>query len=65
MLNRYDWPYLVHQAHVYAILDVPSLKEGNGKELRHFHDAALQHYRALKAMSEDTFQIFAYGHLKA
>ena len=31
LLNRYDQPRLIHQAHVRAILDDPSLKEGNGK----------------------------------
>ena len=56
LLNQYDWTHLIHQAHIAAILDVPSLKEGNRKELRHFHDIALQHYRALKAMNEDSFE---------
>ena len=37
-------------------LDLPFLKEGNGKELRCFRDVALQHYRALKVMNEDSFQ---------
>ena len=53
--NRYDRPGLIHQAHVRAIVDVPFLKEGNGKELRCLYDVLLQHYRALKAMNEDKF----------
>ena len=46
----YDRPRLIHQAHVRAVLDAPSLKDGNGKELRRLHDAINQHLRALKAM---------------
>ena len=44
LLNQYDRPHLIHQAHIHAILDVPSLKEGTAKELRHFHDVLLRHY---------------------
>ncbi len=33
--------------------DVPSLRDGSGKELRRFHDTVQQHLRALKAMSEE------------
>ena len=56
LLNRYDRLRLIHQAHVHAIMDVPSLKEGNGKEIRCLHDVLVQHYRALKAMDEDNFE---------
>ena len=48
--SRYDRPRLIHKAHVHMILDTPSLKEGNGKELRRLHDTVQQHLRALKAM---------------
>lgn len=48
--TRYDRPRLIHQAHVKKILEVPSLKLGNGKELRYLHDTVQQHLRALKAM---------------
>ena len=48
--SRYDRPRLIHKAHVRMILDTPSLKEGNGKELRRLHDTVQQHLRALKAM---------------
>ena len=47
---RYDKPRLIHQTHVRKILDMPPLKNGSGKELRHLHDTALQHLRALKSM---------------
>ncbi len=47
---RYDRPRLIHQAHVRKIIEVPALKEGSGKELRHLHDTTLQHLHALKAM---------------
>ena len=53
LLNRYDRPCLIHKAHVQAIIDVPSLKEGNGKEIRCLYDVLLQHYRALKVMNVD------------
>ena len=48
--TRYDRPRLIHQAHVKRILDVPALKDGNGRELRKLHDTVQQHLRALKAM---------------
>ena len=47
---RYDRPRLIHKAHVQMILEAPSLKKGNGRELRRLHDAVQQHLRALKAM---------------
>ena len=47
---RYDRPRLVHQAHVRSIVEAPSLKDGNGRELRRLHDTVQQHLRALKAM---------------
>ena len=39
--KRYDIPRLTHCEHTRAILDTPSLKEGNGKGLRHVHDVDL------------------------
>ena len=48
--ERYDRPRLIHQAHVRAIIDAPSLKDGNGRELRRLHDVANQHMRAIRAM---------------
>lgn len=47
---RYDRPRLIHQTHVQMIVEATPLKEGNGKELRHLHDIAQQHLRALKSM---------------
>ena len=61
LLNRYDRPRLIHQAQVCAIINVPSLKEGNGNEIRCLHDVQLQHYRALKAMNEDKFETLLTG----
>ena len=49
----YDKPRQLHQAHVRKILDISPLKSGSGKELRHLHDTALQHLRALKSMGFD------------
>ena len=46
---RFDRPRLIHQSHVKIILEIPSLKDGSGKELRHLHDTLQQHLRALDA----------------
>ena len=51
--TRYDRPRLIHQAHVPKIIEIPSLKDGSGKELRRLHDTAQQHLRALKALGHD------------
>ena len=56
--TRYDWPCLIFQAHIHAILDVPALKESSGKELRQLHDTASWHLRALKAMNHEPFGSF-------
>ena len=51
--SRYDHPRLIHQMHVRKICEVASLKDGNGKELRHLHDVLQQHLRALKSMDHE------------
>ena len=48
--SRYDRPWLIHQTHVRTILEAPTLKTGEVKEIRRLHDTVLQHIRALKAM---------------
>ena len=50
---RYARPKLIHQAHVKKIVDIPNLKEGNGKELRRLHDTAQQHIRALRSLGNE------------
>ena len=50
---RYNRPKLIHQAHVKRIVDIPSLKDGSGKELRRLHDMARQHIRALKTLGNE------------
>ena len=50
---RYNRPKLIHQAHAKKIVDIPSLKDGSGKELRRLHDTAQQHIRALKALGNE------------
>ena len=47
--SQYDRPRLLHQSHVKTILEIPLLREGNGKELRRLHDTLQQHLRALDA----------------
>ena len=51
--KSYDNPRLLHQAQVRVIIEVPGLKEGNGKELHCLHDACSQHLWALKIMGYD------------
>lgn len=51
--SRFDQPRLIHLTHVRKIIEALSLKDGNGKELRRFHDTMQQHIRALKAMGHD------------
>lgn len=51
--SRYNRPRLIQRTHVQLIVDTPSLKEGNGKELRRLHDAVQQHVRALKTLGCD------------
>ena len=48
--SRYNRPHRIHKTHICMILEAPSLKEGNGKELWRLHDTVQQHLRALKAM---------------
>ena len=53
LTSRYDRPRIIHQTHVKKIIEISSLKEGSGKELRYLHDTAQQHLRALKAMGQE------------
>ena len=46
----YDKQKWFNQVHVRVIIEAPTLKEGNGKELQCLHDVSIQHLRALKAM---------------
>ena len=48
--TRYDTPRLIHRTYVQKIVDTPSIKESNGKELRRLHDNIQQHVRALKTL---------------
>ena len=50
LCKRYNRPRLLHQAHVRAIVDAPSLRDGSGQELRGACTTANQHLRALRAM---------------
>ena len=36
-------------------MEVPSLKEDNGKEVRCLHDVLLQHYHAIQPVDQDNF----------
>ena len=41
-----------------AILETPSLNEGNGNEVRHLRDIVTQHLQALAAMKKETSESF-------
>ena len=41
LIDRFNRPKLIHEAHVQRILGIPTMKEGNGKELRALHDTAI------------------------
>ena len=49
-MNR---PKHIHQALVKKIVDIPSLKDGSGRELRRLHDTAQQHTQALTALGNE------------
>ena len=51
--SRHSRPQLIHQTHIRKIYEVPSLREGTGKELRRLHDTIQQHLRALKVMGQE------------
>ena len=53
--DRYDRPRLTHREHVRSILQAPTLKAHNGKEVRKLYDICTQHIRAIKA--SDTFDL--------
>ena len=53
--ERYDRPRLVQEEHIRSIVDTLPVKNSSDKEIRCLHDAATQHYRALKAAKADSF----------
>ena len=57
-LDMIDHVRLIHQTHVRSILEMPSLKDGSGKELRRLHDTVQQHLRALKALGHEPSSAF-------
>ena len=56
--DRFNCSKLIHEAHVRKTLELPTLKEGNCKELRTLHDTAQQHIRALKCMGHEPSKTF-------
>lgn len=50
LVAHYNHPRLIHQVHVKRILDVPPLKNGNGKELCYLYNTVQQHLHALPSM---------------
>ena len=56
--QRYDRPRFIHQKHVKTIVEIPTVKYGNGRELRQLHDLVSQHLRSLRTIKGDTFESF-------
>lgn len=56
--QRYDRPRFIHQKHVKTIVEIPTVKTGSGRELRHLHDLVSQHLRSLRTIKGDTFESF-------
>ena len=56
--QRYDKPRFIHQSHVKAIVEAPTVKSGNAKELRLLHDTVNQHVHSLRTIKGDTFEAF-------
>ena len=52
----YNWPRLVREEHICSIVDVVPVKNGSDKEFSCLYDAATQHYRALKAAKNSSFE---------
>ena len=44
------------EEHIGTIVDVVHVKNDSNKELHHLYDAAIPHYRALKAAKNDSFE---------
>ena len=51
----YDCPWLVQEEHICSIMDAAPVKSSSDKELHRLYDAATQHYRALNAAKNDSF----------
>ena len=43
-------PHLLHQAHMHTIVETPSLKDDDGRELCHLYDILMQHLLVLKVI---------------
>ena len=52
---RYDRPRLIHRTHVQRIVDVSSLKDCSGKELRRLHDTVFESLKTLGHEPSSTF----------
>ena len=56
--QRYHRPRFIHQKHIKMIVKIPTVKTGNGRELRQLHDIVSQHLRSLRTIKGDTFKSF-------
>ena len=52
----YDRLQLVNGERIHSIMDAVPVNKCSDKELRRLYDAAMQHYRALKAAKNDLFE---------
>ena len=51
--TRYDRPHLPHRTHFKMIIDAPTLKDGNGREVCRLHDTVQQHLCTLKDLGNE------------
>ena len=49
--EHYNRPRLLHQAHMHAIVEAPSLKDGSGKELHRLRNVLAQHLHVLNVIN--------------
>ena len=54
--QQYDRPQLIHQVHVGAILEAPSLRNGSDQVLHQLCNVVKLHMRALEAMKYDSLE---------
>ena len=56
--NKYGWPCPIHKENVGAIVKVPLVKDGDGKELCYVYYIVIQHLHAVKEMEYKSYVSF-------
>ena len=58
LTEKYNQPRTIHRAHVKALINPPSMKNGSSQELTKVLKNFMQHWRALKLMGEEDLSSF-------